>query len=124
MFATFLFFAFFVAGCLLVAEPAPQVAAPVPVVDDLPTLEELLTEAEALIAKPLPPLTAALVAQGAAIAVPVAIARVEVEPVAIDYAAMTSQELRKECQRRGIAWRNAHGKGKHLLKPEMVKALS
>ncbi|MBD1871876.1 hypothetical protein H6F75_00125 [Nodosilinea sp. FACHB-131] len=37
---------------------------------------------------------------------------------------MTSAQLRKECSRRAIAWRNAHGKGKHLLKGEMLKALA
>lgn len=125
MFGFFLFAVLFVALCLFTAEPAPQVAARGPVVDDLPTLEELLAEAEALIAKPLPPRTAALVAQAAAVAAPVAIAVVEVEPVAaIDYAAMTSAQLRKECSRQGIAWRGVREGGKHMLKPDMVKALS
>jgi hypothetical protein len=36
---------------------------------------------------------------------------------------MSNAELRRECSIRGIAWRNAHGKGKHLLKEEMLKAL-
>lgn len=118
MFGIFLFAVLFVALCLFTAEPAPQVAAIAPPVDDLPSLGELLSEAEALTARPVP-------AVAAAVAAPVAIARVEVEPVAaIDYRAMTSQELRKECSRRAIAWRNAHGKGKHLRKAEMVKALA
>ncbi|MBD2111739.1 MULTISPECIES: hypothetical protein [Cyanophyceae] len=122
MFGFFLFAGLFVALCLFTAEPA----APVPVVDDLPSLEELLAEAEELIAKPLPPLTAALVAQAqaAAIAAPVAVAVVKVETPAKPIAQMTSAELRKECGRRAIAWRNAHGKGKHMLKGEMVEALS
>lgn len=41
-----------------------------------------------------------------------------------DWATMTPEQLRRECQRRSIRWRNAHGKGKHLRKGEMVAALS
>lgn len=44
-----------------------------------------------------------------------------VEPI---YSNMSAVELRKECQSYGIKWRNAHGKGKHLLKEEMVALLS
>lgn len=98
------------------AEPqahTPIAVAPVPV-DDLPTLPELLAEAEVLTARPVP-------AVAAAVAAPIAIARVEVEP-ATNWAKMTSQELRKECSRRGIAWRGVR-EGKHLTKPQMVKAL-
>ncbi|MBW4486016.1 MAG: hypothetical protein KME14_26125 [Tildeniella torsiva UHER 1998/13D] len=86
-----------------------------PVVDDLPTLEELM--AEALIARPLP-------AVAATVAAPVAIARVHV--AATDWQAMTSAQLRKECSKATprIAWRNAHGKGRHLRKEEMLRALS
>jgi hypothetical protein len=40
------------------------------------------------------------------------------------YAALTSGQLRKECQSHGIKWRNAHAEGKHLKKAEMVQALS
>lgn len=32
-------------------------------------------------------------------------------------------ELRQQCQARGIRWRDAHGKNKHLKKAEMVVAL-
>ena len=39
------------------------------------------------------------------------------------YAALTSDQLRKECQSHGIQWRDAHGKSKHLKKAEMVEAL-
>lgn len=123
MFGIFLFAVLFVALCLFTAEPAPQVAI-APVEDDLPSLEELMAEAEALAARPLPPLTAALVAQAAAVAAPVAVAVVKVEAHAKPIAEMNSEELRKECSRRAIAWRNAHGKGKHLRKEEMLKALA
>jgi len=122
MFGFSLFVVLFVALCLFTADPAPRVVAPVEVEYEALSLGELLAEAEALIAQPLPPRTAALVAQAAAIAVPVAVSVVKVEAHA--YQAMTSQQLRKECQSSGIAWRNAHGRGKHLLKGEMVAALS
>ena len=98
----------------------PQTAPPIAVapamqpVDDLPALPVLLAQAEKLTARPVP-------AVAAAVAAPVAIVRVEVPTP--DWAKMTNAELRRECSRRGIAWRNAHGKGKHLLKKEMLKAL-
>jgi hypothetical protein len=34
-----------------------------------------------------------------------------------------TQELRELCTRHGIVWRNARGKGKHLLKQQMIDAL-
>lgn len=40
-----------------------------------------------------------------------------------DWASMSAHQLRKECSDRGIKWRNVHGKGKHLSKALMVKAL-
>jgi hypothetical protein len=92
----------------------PIAVAPVLLVDDLPTLPELLAEAEVLTARPVTTVAAA-------VAAPVAIARVEVPTV--DIAKMTSAELRKECRRRGIAWRGVRDGGKHLTKPQMVKAL-
>ncbi|MBD1877073.1 hypothetical protein H6F75_26665 [Nodosilinea sp. FACHB-131] len=67
-----------------------------PVEDDLPTLKELLAEAKALTARPVPTVAAA-------VAAPVAIARVEVEVAAKPIAEMTSQELRWECQKQDIA---------------------
>lgn len=36
---------------------------------------------------------------------------------------VTSAELRRQCQNAGIKWRNAHGKGRHLSKGEMITAL-
>jgi hypothetical protein len=102
MFGFFLFAGLFVALCLFTAEP--QVAiAPVPVEEEP--------------AHPVP-------AQAAAVATPVAVAVVKVEAPAKPIAEMTSAELRKECSRRGIAWRGVREGGKHLLKHEMVKALS
>ena len=108
------------------AEPTPS---PQPV-DDLPTMPELLAEAEALTARPVPTVAAEMAA-------PVAIARVEdawiaeleVEPpsptATADYLeTWSAQELRRECSRQGIAWRNAHDKGKHLTKAQMIKALA
>lgn len=48
-----------------------------------------------------------------------------VEPAAaIVWSELTPQLLRQHCQQRGIKWRNAHGKNKHLSKREMVEALS
>lgn len=41
-----------------------------------------------------------------------------------NWATMTPEQLRKECQVRSIAWRNAHGRNKHLKKAEMVALLS
>ena len=35
----------------------------------------------------------------------------------------TTAELRKRCQSAGIKWRNAHAKGRHLSKGEMIAAL-
>jgi hypothetical protein len=115
------------------AEPqvsTPIAGPPVQPVDDLPTLPELLAEAEALAARPVPSVAAA-------VAAPVAIARVEdawiaeleLEPrsptAVADYlATMTSPALREECRKRGITWRNAHGPGKHLRKEEMLRALA
>jgi len=123
MFGFSLFVVLFVALCLFTADREPdQVAAPVEMEYEALSVGELLAEAEALIAQPLPPRTAALVAQAAAIAAPVAVSVVKVKVPA--YHSMTSVQLRKECQRRGIGWRNAHGQGKHLLKGEMVAALA
>jgi flavin-binding protein dodecin len=49
---------------------------------------------------------------------------VEVEAVeVVDWKASDPFQLRRECQARGIHWRNAHGKNKHLRKAEMVRAL-
>jgi hypothetical protein len=44
--------------------------------------------------------------------------------VSLDYSTLTVAELRKLCSDRGITWRNAHSKGKHLKKAEMVELLS
>jgi hypothetical protein len=113
--------------------PTPIAVAPaVQPVDDLPALPVLLAQSEKLTAPPV--VTSRTVA--ADMVEPVAIARIEdawiaeleVEPpsptAAADYLeTWSAQELRRECSRRGIAWRNAHGKGKHLLKEEMLKAL-
>ncbi|HEY9664007.1 MAG TPA: hypothetical protein V6C65_36615 [Allocoleopsis sp.] len=43
---------------------------------------------------------------------------------AIDWNTLTPYQLRSECQKRGIRWRNARPDGKHLRKEEMVQALS
>lgn len=74
---------------------------------------------------PVIPLRPPVPAIAATSAAPVAVSVVKVEAPATELPwLMTSQELRKECQRRAIVWRNAHGKGKHLRKEEMVKALA
>ena len=36
---------------------------------------------------------------------------------------MKAVELRKTCQCAGVTWRNAHGRGKHLSRSEMLTAL-
>jgi hypothetical protein len=36
---------------------------------------------------------------------------------------LTSHQLRRECQKLGIKWRNAHGKGKHLTRDEMLERI-
>lgn len=65
----------------------------------------------------------------ATISTPVAVLQVATpapveESTATAWATLTSQELRRACQDRGIRWRNAHGAGRHLKKPEMVAALT
>jgi zona occludens toxin (predicted ATPase) len=116
MFEVVLFAAFFIFYCHLASEWEQRHTAPTaPVVDDLPQ-PELLEEASAQVE--LSP------AAAAPMAAPVAIAVEPVEPVAVDLAAMTSQQLRKKCSKAGIQWRNVHGKGKHLKKGEMLKALA
>ena len=41
-----------------------------------------------------------------------------------DYRGMSAVALRQLCSDRGVVWRNAHGRNKHLSKPEMISALS
>lgn len=36
---------------------------------------------------------------------------------------LNCQQLRKECSKLGISWRNVKGAGKHLTKPEMLNAI-
>lgn len=36
---------------------------------------------------------------------------------------MNSQQLRQECRRLGVRWRNAHGKGRHMTRPEMLQQI-
>lgn len=100
---------------LLRAEPAPQVKAiaPQPVEDDLPSLEELLVEAEQLTARPVPTVAAKVSA-------PVAIAVIKLTP---DRSKMTVAQLREECDRQSIPWENTRGKGKHMLKGVMIEKL-
>jgi hypothetical protein len=89
-------------------------AAPAPV-EDMLQLPDPMEEAATLAEKPAPAPAAA-----AAMAEPVAIAVIPAEP---DYADMNSAQLRKECSKAGIQWRNAHGRNKHMSKGEMLKAL-
>lgn len=51
-----------------------------------------------------------------------AIAQAEVASTAL--AEMTTMRLRKLCTERGVQWRNAHSKGKHLTKNEMIDRLT
>jgi hypothetical protein len=44
-------------------------------------------------------------------------------PVVDMSAKLCTDELRRLCQKRGFKWRNAHGKGKHLSKSEMIELL-
>lgn len=48
---------------------------------------------------------------------------IAIEVDRVNYASLTTEELRKVCATAGIVWRNAHGKGKHLKKGEMLAAL-
>ena len=41
----------------------------------------------------------------------------------IDYSAMTSEQLRKECALQGVAWRNGGDYGKPMKKGQMIAAL-
>lgn len=41
-----------------------------------------------------------------------------------DYRSLTTPALRKACTPKGIRWRDAHGKGRHLKKAEMLEALT
>ena len=106
----FLYAAAIIGVLLLRAEtPAP---APVALASE-PAGEQNGETAIALNPAPAP-------AMAAAIAEPIAIARLK---VAHDYSAMSSPSLREECSRRGIAWAHARGRNKHMLKPAMVAAL-
>lgn len=44
--------------------------------------------------------------------------------IAPDWTTLSPETLRRECQQRGIKWRNSRLDGKHLRKAEMVAALS
>jgi hypothetical protein len=47
------------------------------------------------------------------------------QPLTIaDYATTPTPELRKLCSVKGVQWRNAKGKGKHLTKREMIAAIA
>lgn len=118
MFGVFLFCLFFLAGCWLVTpRPQPAVAAYDPLAAYeplLPTVEELVAEAEAIVAKP--------VYSSAAVSAPVAVVVVPVAEPPLEQ--KTAVQLRRVCAERGIRWRNVHGKGKHLSKREMLTALA
>jgi hypothetical protein len=43
---------------------------------------------------------------------------------AIVWAALSSEQLRRECSARSVRWRGAHGGHKHLTKAQMVAALA
>lgn len=130
MFEIFCYTAAIVFVLWIRATPEPTVATPAPeLVDDLPSLQELLTTAAAMTApEPVEESTAAATV-AATISTPVAVLQVATpapveESTATAWATLTSQELRRACQDRGIRWRNAHGAGRHLKKPEMVAALT
>jgi hypothetical protein len=88
--------------------------APIPDVQ-LPALPELLAEAEALTARTVP-----AVAQAAA--APTATLTIKEE--ATDLSSLKVAALRRLCKEAGIRSLNAHGRGKHMSKKEMVAALS
>ena len=60
---------------------------------------------------------------------PVAIAKTIEAPIKTraigktSFHSMKAVELRKTCQCAGVTWRNAHGRGKHLSRSEMLTAL-
>ncbi len=133
MFEVFCYTAAIVFVLWIRATPEPTVATPAPeLVDDLPSLQELLTTAAAMTApEPVEESTPAAATVAATISTPVAVLQVatpapveESTATATAWATLTSQELRRACQDRGIRWRDAHGAGLHLKKPEMVAALT
>lgn len=61
-----------------------------------------------------------------AIAVPTKTIAVPTKTIATgktSFHSMKAVELRKTCQCAGVTWRNAHGRGKHLSRSEMLTAL-
>lgn len=103
------------AGFVKIATVPKPVALSVPVAAELPTQQELdaVMEALAIAAAPL-----AFVAEEPTVSQPQ-------ETSVPNWAAIAPEQLRKECQARGIKWRNADPlTGKHLRKAAMVKALA
>jgi hypothetical protein len=49
---------------------------------------------------------------------------VEIKQEAISYDDMNITQLRKECKSLGICWKDAHGKGKHLKRAEILEAIA
>jgi hypothetical protein len=49
---------------------------------------------------------------------------ISVGAAAVDYAAMTSEQLRKECALQGLNWRSGGDYGKPMKKAQMLAALS
>jgi hypothetical protein len=110
MFEIVLFAAFFVFYCHLASEWEARHNAPEPA-----PLPELMDTAAALAQKPVPAMAADMERPDEVMIIPA-----DDGP---EYSAMSSQQMRKECQAVGIAWRDARGKGKHMLKAEMVAEL-
>ncbi len=97
---------YFVAGFVLIANVHKPVAPLVPATAELPTQKEVDAVIEALTIAAAP------------LALPVTLHR-DVP----NWAAIAPLQLRKECQARGIRWRNFHGENRHLKKAGMVAAL-
>lgn len=67
--------------------------------------------------------SAALVMEDASVTVQVEQeSAIAVQPP-VDPNGLNAHELRKECTKLGIKWRNANGKGKHLSRDEMLQAI-
>jgi hypothetical protein len=111
-FDLFLYAIAIIAVLIVRAESTPATVAPAPAPEPQP-----------IEAKPEPQ-PIAQPAKPATIAPPVVSLVIPTEAPSTDYSTLTSAQLRKECTAAGIRWRNAHAKGRHLSKGEMIAALA
>lgn len=106
---------------LLRAERPTATVAPQPEAQPQPQPIEVNPEPQP-IAQPAPAMAATIAPPVVSLTIPTEAPKGTEAPA--DLASLTSAELRRRCQSAGIRWRNAHGKGKHLSKGEMIAALA